>query len=120
MLEHEVGSLAFEFSGKGTALFGHLTPRSGEHSRLNGCPESLDHYTMTTSMLRGRFDAARLKAGIEKSAFQMRDLRAKAATDEEESTGSIRDARDQLGHTTVGMTEQYIRRRKGLKVLPTK
>jgi integrase len=75
---------------------------------------------MTTSMLRGRFDAARMKAGIDKSAFQMRDLRAKAATDKEESTGSIRDARDQLGHTTVGMTEQYIRRRKGLKVLPTK
>ncbi|MBH3366958.1 tyrosine-type recombinase/integrase [Pseudomonas carnis] len=75
---------------------------------------------MTASMLRGRFEAARMKAGIEKSAFQMRDLRAKAATDKEESTGSIRDARDQLGHTTVGMTEQYIRRRKGLKVLPTK
>lgn len=75
---------------------------------------------MTVSMLRGRFDAARLAAGIEKSEFQMRDLRAKAATDKEESTGSIRDARDQLGHTTVGMTEQYIRRRKGLKVLPTK
>ncbi|MCD5997555.1 hypothetical protein KDX38_28945, partial [Pseudomonas sp. CDFA 602] len=33
------------FSRKGTALFGHLTPRSGEHSRLNGCPVSLDHYT---------------------------------------------------------------------------
>ncbi|WP_218192190.1 hypothetical protein, partial [Pseudomonas sp. Irchel s3a18] len=43
--EHEVGSLAFEFSRKGTALFGHLTPRSGEHSHLNGCPVSLDHYT---------------------------------------------------------------------------
>lgn len=75
---------------------------------------------MTPSMLRGRFDAAREKAGIAKSAFQMRDLRAKAATDKEESTGSIRDARDQLGHTTVVMTEQYIRRRRGLKVLPTK
>jgi hypothetical protein len=45
LLEHEVGSLAFEFSRKGTALFGHLTPRSGEHSRLNGCPVSLDHYS---------------------------------------------------------------------------
>jgi RNA-directed DNA polymerase len=44
LLEHEVGSLAFEFCGKGTALFGHLTPRSGEYSRLNGCPVSLDHY----------------------------------------------------------------------------
>ncbi|EGH35550.1 hypothetical protein PSYJA_43636 [Pseudomonas syringae pv. japonica str. M301072] len=30
MLKNEVGSLAFEFRGKGTALFGHLTPRSGE------------------------------------------------------------------------------------------
>jgi len=48
----------------------------------------------------------------------MRDLRAKAATDKEESTGSIRDARDQLGHTTVGMTEQYIRRRKGAESAP--
>lgn len=75
---------------------------------------------MTPSMLRNRFDAAREAAGIEKIDFQMRDLRAKAATDKEESTGSIRDARDQLGHTTVGMTEQYIRRRRGLKVMPTK
>ena len=45
LLEYEVGSLAFEFSRKGTALFGHLTPRSGEHSRLNGCLVSLDHYS---------------------------------------------------------------------------
>ncbi|NUU35171.1 tyrosine recombinase XerC [Pseudomonas sp. C2B4] len=75
---------------------------------------------MTTSMLRKRFDDAREAAGIPKAEFQMRDLRAKAATDKEESTGSIREARDQLGHTTVGMTEQYIRMRKGLKVTPTK
>jgi integrase len=61
---------------------------------------------MTTSMLRKRFDDAREAAGIEKADFQMRDLRAKAATDKEESTGNIRAARDQLGHTTVGMTEQ--------------
>ena len=45
LLEYEVGSLAFEFSAKDTALFSHLTPRYGEHSRLNGCPVSLDHYT---------------------------------------------------------------------------
>ncbi|TDV39983.1 hypothetical protein EDF87_121135, partial [Pseudomonas helmanticensis] len=31
-------------SGKRTTLFGHQTPLSGEHSRLNGCPVSLDHY----------------------------------------------------------------------------
>lgn len=75
---------------------------------------------ITKSMLRKRFDDAREAAGIPKADFQMRDLRAKAATDKEESTGNIRAARDQLGHTTVGMTEQYIRMRKGMKVTPTK
>jgi integrase len=75
---------------------------------------------MTYAMLRGRFDKAREASGIEKALFQMRNLRAKAATDKEESTGNILQARDQLGHTTVAMTEQYIRARKGLKVTPTK
>ena len=75
---------------------------------------------MTKFMLRGRFDKARAAAGIPKGDFQMRDLRAKAATDKEESTGNIIEARDQLRHTTVSMTEQYIRMRKGKKVTPTK
>jgi hypothetical protein len=44
----------------------------------------------TTSTLRKRFDDAREAAGIPKAEFQMRDLRAKAATDKEESTGCIR------------------------------
>ncbi len=75
---------------------------------------------MTYATLRTRFDNAREAAGIEKASFQMRDLRAKAATDKEESTGNIREARDQLGHTTIGMTEHYIRMRKGMKVTPTR
>ncbi|WP_205894284.1 hypothetical protein, partial [Pseudomonas gregormendelii] len=53
---HKVGSLALEFSGKGTALFGHLTPRSGEHSRLNGCPVSLDHYKQLFTLSANRID----------------------------------------------------------------
>lgn len=65
-------------------------------------------------------EVAREGASIEKALFQMRALRAKAATDKEESTGNIREARDQLGHTTIGMTEQYIRVRKGMKVTFTK
>ena len=32
----------------------------------------------------------------------------------------VKRARDQLGHTTVTMTEAYIRDRKGKKVMPTK
>ena len=63
---------------------------------------------------------AREAVGVEKAEFQMRDLRAKAGTDKAESSGDIMRAKDQLGHTTVGMTEQYIRNRKGKKVMPTK
>ncbi|CAG8866445.1 hypothetical protein PS861_01462 [Pseudomonas fluorescens] len=75
---------------------------------------------MSVAMLRGRFDLARDAAGVAKSELQMRDLRAKAGTDKAESSGDILQARDQLGHTTVVMTEQYIRNRKGKKVSPTK
>lgn len=75
---------------------------------------------MTVAMLRRRFDLAREAAGVQKSEFQMRDLHAKAGTDKAESSGDILQARDQLGHTTVVMTEQYIRNRLGKKVTPTK
>lgn len=75
---------------------------------------------MTKHMLRGRFDLAREAAGIDKATFQMRDLRAKAGTDKAESSGDIRQAQKQLGHTTVVMTEAYIRERKGDKTTPTK
>ena len=50
LIEQEACGLAFEFSGKGTALFGHQTPLSGEHCRLNGCPGSLDHYKTTLAL----------------------------------------------------------------------
>nr|WP_267872268.1 tyrosine-type recombinase/integrase [Pseudomonas syringae] len=72
---------------------------------------------ITSSMLRGRFDAAREAAGVEKGEFQMRDLRAKAGTDKAESSGDILQAHDQLGHTTVVMTENYIRKRIGKRSL---
>lgn len=79
-----------------------------------------DGTRLTYNMLRNHFDAAREAAGVDKESFQFRDLRAKAATDKAESSGDIRQAQQQLGHTTVGMTEQYIRSRKGQKVTPTK
>jgi len=36
---------------------------------------------LSKGQLRGRFDAARERAGVTKAAFQFRDLRAKAGTD---------------------------------------
>ncbi|MCK6255043.1 hypothetical protein, partial [Pseudomonas fragi] len=44
--EHQTGCFALELRGKGTALLGHQTPLWGEHSRLNECPVSLDHYSL--------------------------------------------------------------------------
>lgn len=53
------------------------------------------------------------------SGLQFRDLRAKAATDKEEVTGSIREVQRQLGHATVRMTEHYARNLVGAMVEPT-
>lgn len=75
---------------------------------------------LTACALRGHFDRARTAAGVDKESFQFRDLRAKAGTDKTESSGDIRQAQKQLGHSTVTMTECYVRDRKGSKVTPTK
>jgi len=70
--------------------------------------------------LRSRFDKARGATGIEKDAFQFRDLRAKAGTDKTDSAGDIRQAQMQLGHSSVVMTEKYVRNRRGDKIKPTR
>ena len=81
---------------------------------------------MSKAMLRGAFDRARdaaafthpeLAAAIRE--FQFRDLRAKAATDKEQSAG-MQAAQDQLGHSTAAMTAHYVRDRRGKLVKPTK
>ncbi|MDE3023139.1 MAG: tyrosine-type recombinase/integrase [Pseudomonadota bacterium] len=76
--------------------------------------------------LRQRFDKARIAAAkqhpnLKKDImeFQFRDLRAKAATDKADYDG-MREAQLQLGHSTMTMTEHYVRSRKGDKVTPTR
>jgi integrase len=64
------------------------------------------------------FRAARTEAGL--PHLQFRDLRAKAGTDKADSSGDIRKAQAQLGHSSVTMTEHYVRNRRGSKVTPTK
>lgn len=72
---------------------------------------------LTAGMLRNRFDDARDAAGIDKALFQFRDLRAKAATETDETAGT-REAQALLGHTTESMTAEYIRHKAGKKVKP--
>ena len=72
---------------------------------------------LTYDMLSGGMNRAREKAGIPKDSFQFRDLRAKAATDADESAG-IEAARNLLGHSNQLMTGEYIRHRLGKLVTP--
>jgi integrase len=52
--------------------------------------------------------------------LQFRDLRAKAATDKAEQSKDIVQAQRLLGHSSVRMTEHYIRSRHGHKITPVK
>ena len=81
--------------------------------------------------LDNRFEAARSKviAKLKEAKrdddaklvadFQFRDLRAKAGSDQADTT-DIRTAQQQLGHKSIRTTEIYVRGRKGEKVRPTK
>ena len=87
---------------------------------------------LSDETLRSRYDSARilcarrlLKIGRpdlskEVSKIQMRDLRAKSASDIENDTGSSRLAQLLLAHKNHSMTEHYIRKRQGAKVNPTR
>jgi integrase len=75
---------------------------------------------MLLDTLQRRFREARRAAGVKDDDFQFRDLRAKAGTDKTDSSGDIRQAQKQLGHSSVTMTEHYVRNRRGDKVKPTK
>lgn len=76
---------------------------------------------LTLRNLQKMFGEAREQAGLpESDRFQLRDLRAKAATDTAETSGDIRQAQRQMGHSSVAMTEHYVRNRKGDRVKPTR
>jgi len=59
-----------------------------------------------------------MKADIE--AYQLRDLRAKGGTDKAIESQDMRKAQQLLGHSSVTMTERYVRARIGHFVDPTK
>jgi integrase len=48
-----------------------------------------------------------------------RGLRAKAATDKAQAIGDMHQAQLQLGHESMGMTERYVRDRRGSVVSAT-
>lgn len=109
--------------GELAALIERLCGRKAMSMKLISMPKGSP---MSKFELRGAFSRARLAAAeahpelaAEIKAFQFRDLRAKAGTDKEESSG-MQAAQDQLGHTTPMMTAHYVRHRRGKLVKPTK
>lgn len=67
-------------------------------------------------MLRNRFDEARKASN---QSWQIRQLRAKAATDKTEREG-LEAAQALLGHASVTTTEGYVRGRRGKLTDPTR
>lgn len=110
-----------EVVGQLAAVLGRIKERKAGYTvRATKLIIGEDGQPLTYTMLYNAFRSARAKAGIEANDFQFRDLRAKAGTDKADSSGDIRQAQAQLGHTTVTMTEHYVRQRRGAKVTPTK
>lgn len=72
---------------------------------------------LTTAMLRTRFDSARDAVKIPKDDFQFRDLRATAAT-RLDDTADLRTDQTLLGHTTEGMTADYVRHKVSKRIKP--
>jgi integrase len=72
---------------------------------------------LTEAKIKKPFARAKEMAGVDKE-IQIRDLRAKAGTDKADK-GGIEEARKQLGHTSIKMTNTYVRPVLGDKVDPT-
>ncbi|GLR13299.1 integrase [Chitinimonas prasina] len=110
-----------EVTGELAALLDRIAARkAGLRYYTNRLVVNEAGQALTYSMLRKRFDDAREAAGVAKQDFQIRDLRAKGATDKADSEEDIRQAQRLLGHTSVAMTEKYTRNRRGTKITPTK
>ncbi|WNO23845.1 integrase [Burkholderia phage phiBtTUL1a] len=113
--------LRMEVTGELMAVINRIRARKAEYKIVStALVVNEKGERMTLDTLQRRFRDARRKAGVRDNEFQFRDLRAKAGTDKTDSTGDIRQAQRQLGHTSVTMTEHYVRNRRGDKVKPTK
>jgi integrase len=73
-----------------------------------------DGNPLTKGQLRSRFDKAREKAGIDKSKFQFRDLRARGVTHKVIEEG-LEAGQRIAGHSGPGMTAHYTRGTRPVK-----
>ena len=109
--------LRFEISGKLKEIIDRIHQDNG-YLFLNSHGKPLSRAALSRQFLELRKTVMQQRPELaeELSAFQFRDLRAKAATDIY-LAADTRSASDQLGHTSEQMTKTYIRRGKILKPL---
>ena len=100
--------LRIEIAGEVAVLIGRLLARSRKPGVLALLVNERGE-AFTPGMLKKRFNKARTAASV---SFQLRDLRAKNATD----TDDLALAQRRLAHTSRTTTERYVRRRQGDKV----
>ncbi len=105
--------LRIEVTGELEALIERILLRTHRNMCVGALLQDGNGQRLSSGALRTRFDKARKTAGVD---FQFRDIRAKTATDTEDSA----HAQKLLGHKTRTMTEHYTRARKGDKVSPLK
>lgn len=115
VIEGELADLLTEMLAYKRAREQEQAKSDGGKVRVMALLVKEDGKPLTRDALRSRFDDARAAAGVEKELFQFRDLRAKAATEADDAAGT-RTAQAILGHTTEGMTADYIRHKVGRKV----
>ncbi|TAF98815.1 MAG: integrase, partial [Betaproteobacteria bacterium] len=102
--------IRIENTGKLRAMVDELLARKRQPSQ-GALIVNQRGFDATAAMFKKRFELARDKAGV---TFQLRDLRAKNATD----TDDLATAQKRLAHTSRSTTERYIRARKGDRVAP--
>jgi integrase len=105
--------LRFELTKQLLDLLGRIQSRPYRNPAVATLLQTQRGKPLTQAALRARFEKARLLSG---ASFQFRDIRAKHVTD----SADAETARKRLGHSSVMMTEKYIRSRKGEMVTPLK
>jgi len=111
--------LRIEVAGELAALLERIAERKRDHKVYNTrLIVSESGRSLSVAAMSRRWKAAAVAAEI--TGVQFRDLRAKAGTDKTDTAGDIRQAQQQLGHSSVVMTEHYVRKRRGAKVTPTR
>lgn len=97
-----------EATGRGKEIFGKNQPLWLRHGKGGFQPKNPKNLALTSHTFAHRMKQYALEAGIE--GFHIHQLRHTYAQIVAESTGSIAETQEALGHTNIKTTQVYVRR----------